>query len=52
VLGNGSAFGVDVPPRPTPASVVSRAGVVVVCGWALAQPAIAPASRRQSRARM
>jgi hypothetical protein len=51
VLGNGSALGVEVPPRPT--CVESRAGVdeVVVRDGADAQ-AEAPARRRQRNARM
>lgn len=52
MLGNGSAFGVDVPPRPASA-VESRAGVgeVVVCDDVDAQ-APAPTSNRQKSARM
>jgi hypothetical protein len=52
VLGNGSALGVDVPPRPT-ACDESRAGDddVVVRDGADAQ-AEAPAKRRQKYARM
>src|SRR6476620_5471444 len=49
VLGNGSALGVEVPPRPT--LVESRAGdgEVVVCDGADAQ-AKAPAEKRQRNA--
>src|ERR1700686_1984422 len=53
VLGNGSAFGVDVAPSPAPVCAVSRAGVdeVRVCGVALAH-AVAPASRKQYETRI
>src|SRR5687767_537387 len=52
VLGNGSAFGADIAPRPTP-GVESRAGdgEVVVCDGADAQ-ATAPPNRRERKARM
>src|SRR2546423_13757699 len=53
VLGNGSAFGVDIAPRPTSGVAESRAGVVVVVVRAGADAqARTAASAKPRKARM
>lgn len=51
MLGKGSAFGVDVVPRPTEAAVESRAGVgeVDVEGATPAHAMVAASSRQNER---